>query len=254
MYTDKMYMQDYFYEGNNGKLVFFIHGIYSCPAMFEMFYPILKERGFSIYAILLEGHGNELRKLAKVKYKDWDKQINDMLKDLSKKYEKVYVVGHSMGGLLALDTKEEYIYKRILIAPALRVKVSWRYIRLGIVMNNLKVKDEYTNSNRKLIGVFFPKRIFKRLLTVLCFWQLFKLIYYTDINLKNIKKPIMIVQSYNDECVTPRGPKRIINNIGSKEKKLIWLKKSYHGVFEPNEEGLMVNKVMSFIEDNENEK
>jgi len=254
MFIDNMYMQDFYYKGTNNKLIFFIHGIYSCPAQFNMFYPILKDKGYSIYATLLEGHGNELRKLSKVKYNDWMKQINDLLEKMSNEYQEIYVIGHSMGGLLALDTDDIYLSKRVLIAPALRVKLSWRYIKMGLVVDNLKVKDEYTVSNRRVIGVFFPKQLLKRLLAVFCFWQLFKLMYYTDINLFNIKKPILIIQSRSDECVSTNAPKRIMNHIGSSERRMIWLKKSFHGVFEKSEEKMMVNQVLEFLErGNQNE-
>ncbi len=253
MFVDNIYSQEYFYEGNNHQLIFFIHGLYASPAQFEKFYPVLKAKGYSIYTILLEGHGKELRELAKVKYTEWVKQIDDRLKERFKQYEAIFLVGHSMGGILAIDTNDDYITKRILIAPAIRVKFTWQFFHLGLVINNDKVQDTYTNSSRKILGVVFPLGFFKKLIALFCFWQLFKLIHYTNINLKKIHKPILVMQSYRDECVREKGPKTIIEHIASTEKEIVWYKSSLHAVFDPYEEQMMVKEIIKFIKGEKNE-
>lgn len=249
-HADQMFMKDYTHEGTNEKIVVFIHGIYSCPAQFEMFYPLLKDKGYSIYALLLQGHGNDLSKLIRVNYRDWEQQVDHLLHDLSKKYDNIYVIGHSMGGLLSLDTKDEYLTKRILIAPAVCVKMTWRYLRLGILINNQKIKDSFIEDSRRRCGVIFPKSMIKKIMMIFSFWQLLRLKHYVHIKLKHIHKPLLIIQSYNDECVKTTTAKRIIRNVSSEEKYVLWLKQSHHGLFEPKEEQLMLKKVFEFIEEN----
>ncbi|HEY8364114.1 MAG TPA: alpha/beta hydrolase, partial [Haloplasmataceae bacterium] len=141
------------------------------------------------------------------------------------------------------------IKKRILLAPALRVKLTRRYIWLGLNINKDKLKDKYLIENQKLISVEFPKSNIKKIWWFSkCFWQLFKLIKYTNKNLSNINKPLLIIQSYKDECVTSKAPNIVMKMTKSNDKRIVWLKKSYHAVLDENDKQLIIKLMIDFIE------
>lgn len=249
MTANPIYLQDYKYKGTNDKLVFFIHGIFSSPAIFEVFYPMLKEKGYSIYALLLKGHGKDLKTVVKVSYKEWITQINDLLKKLSQEYKEIIVVGHSMGGLLALNTLDSYTSKRILLAPSYSIKITLRIIKLILCAHKIKCKDNYVTANQKNFSVIFPKSIIKKSIGLKSYWQMIKLIFYIKPKIKLINKPILIIQSRNDECISPKNPYSILKRIKNGNKRVKWLHKSYHAVYDEDEKSLLIEEVLNFIEE-----
>jgi carboxylesterase len=248
--ADAIYLQDYIHKGNNGKVVLFVHGIFSSPQQFKAFYQPLCKLDYSVYAILLKGHGKDLKTLSKTKYYEWINQIENLLIDFKKNYQEVFIIGHSMGGLLALGDYDALVSKRIVIAPSICIKVTWRYFKLGLLVDKKNVKDKYVSQYQSVLGITFPSSIFKKILVLPCFWQLFKVISYAKKNLIKISKPILTIQSKNDECIRRKGPKKIINNVNSHQKEILWLNKSFHAVFDTEEEIFMISKVIEFIESN----
>lgn len=88
-----------------------LHGYGDCKEKLLGFSQKLSEKGFLTITIDLRGHG-ENSNILSVKMLD---DVNFLL-EYSKKYGKTAVVGHSMGGRIALLSKAEY---KIGLAPAL---------------------------------------------------------------------------------------------------------------------------------------
>ena len=75
-------------------------------------------RCFDVYQFTLPGHDKSLRK---VKYQEWIKKSEEKIEWLIKNgYNNIYLIGHSMGGVIAtyLATKYKQIKKLVLAAPA----------------------------------------------------------------------------------------------------------------------------------------
>lgn len=248
MKANDIYLQNYIHEGSNEALVFFIHGIFSSPAVFDIFYPMLKEKGYSFYAVILKGHGKDLKSITKIKYQEWIEQINTLLKQFSKKYKKIYIVGHSMGALLALTALDQYTTKRILIAPSYYLKLTLQFIKLCLFVHKSNTKDDYLKKNQKTFCIEFPQCLLKKTIAIKSLWQLFKLILFTKTKLKKIDKPIYIIQSKNDECVSRKCPHKILKHIKNKNKGVFWIEKSYHAAYDETEVNLLKQKFIEYIE------
>lgn len=247
MKADIIYLKDFIHEGSNQELVLFIHGIFSSPAVFDLFYPILKEQGYSIYAVVLKGHGKDLKSITRVKYQEWIEQINTLLKQLSNKYKKIHVVGHSMGALLALTSSDHLVTKRILIAPSYCLKLTFQFIKLCLFAHRPNSKDNYIKGNQKRFCITFPKSIFKKAIALKSLWELFKLKLYTKSIIKKIDKPTYIIQSKSDECVSLRCPNKILKQINNINKEVFWIDKSYHAVYDETEVTLLTKKFIEYI-------
>ena len=73
---------------------------------------------YDVYQYTLPGHS---KNLSKVKYQDWIKKSEDMMNFLiDNGYKSIYVIGHSMGGVIAcyLASKYKEVRKLVLCAPA----------------------------------------------------------------------------------------------------------------------------------------
>lgn len=107
------------------KVVLMIHGITGSPAHFKDLMPAVPE-DWSIYNILLDGHGGDVADFGATSMKKWKKQVADVLAGLMESYEKIVIVAHSMGTLFALEAAAKYPQKvagLFLLAVPLRVRV-----------------------------------------------------------------------------------------------------------------------------------
>ena len=108
-------------EGDPDSCIFMIHGFTgSAPELYPLA-KLLNERGYSVKAIRLPGHGtSSLKELRNASPKDWIDAVNKQYEETCKKYRKVYVFGYSMGGSLAIIlTKTHNVDGLILCEPAL---------------------------------------------------------------------------------------------------------------------------------------
>ncbi len=80
----------------------FIHGIVGTPAHFKDLLPVIPE-DWSVYNILLDGHGQGVEEFAHTSMEKWKSQVSTVLTELLATHERVFIVAHSMGTLLAIE-------------------------------------------------------------------------------------------------------------------------------------------------------
>ena len=82
--------------------VLLIHGILGTPDHFRDLVPLVPD-DWSVYNLLLDGHGGEVKDFSHTSMKKWRSQVHTKLTDLRQRHEKIILVGHSMGTLFAID-------------------------------------------------------------------------------------------------------------------------------------------------------
>ena len=116
------------------KAVLMIHGITGSPAHFKELLPAVPG-DWSVYNILLDGHGGEVADFGATSMEKWKTQVAEVLADLMGKYEKIVIVAHSMGTLFALDAAGDHPQKiagLFLLAVPLRVRVPISTVEAGL--------------------------------------------------------------------------------------------------------------------------
>lgn len=83
--------------------VLMIHGIIGTPAQFRHLIPVIPE-DWSVYNILLEGHGGTVRDFSHASMADWKMQVDVQLHQLLSRHQQILIVGHSMGCLFAIQS------------------------------------------------------------------------------------------------------------------------------------------------------
>lgn len=90
-----------FYRGNHiGCLV--MHGFMASPGEVNWAGAHLAEAGYTVYVPRLTGHGINPDHMKRMRWQDWFGHVLDGYHLLNQQCEQIYLVGHSMGGLLAL--------------------------------------------------------------------------------------------------------------------------------------------------------
>jgi esterase/lipase len=128
------------------KSVLIFHGLLNSPRWMKAIEDGAFEQGYNVYNLRLsKHHENDRFALDTAKYEEWVAQSQEALALASKIGEKVVVVGHSTGGVLAQALAIENsktVDSALLIAPALRLN--------RILEKVLITADEYGVSGRHL--------------------------------------------------------------------------------------------------------
>lgn len=105
------------------KAVLMIHGIAGSPGHFEPLLPAVPE-DWSLYSILLDGHGGTVRDFSATTMKKWRSQVAQQVNDLLTQYDVLILAAHSMGTLFAIQAAidhPERIRGLLLLASPLRI-------------------------------------------------------------------------------------------------------------------------------------
>lgn len=238
--------EDIHIKNSLSDCILFIHGIFSSHIQFAKMINMFSNEGYSIYAVSLKGHGMESIHMTKIDHRIWLEQVNNTLNMLLRKYKNVYIISHSLGTLLTVNCERiNEVKKCILLSPAARPKITLQSMKLGLLLENEKLKDPFLVENRKIRGVKFKG--LKKVHAIKPLLALFKLIRLSRNKFPNIELDTLIAISKNDETVRFSSGEFVYKRISSKNKQLFKMVKSYHAVYDPEEEKELLNKCFDFI-------
>ena len=195
--------------------VLFIHGIIGTPNHFNEFVSLVPE-SFSVYNLLLDGHGKSVKDFSKTSMKKWEEQVASVVEKLSLTHEKIYIVAHSLGTLLAIDQsiKNKKVCKLFLLAVPLRLS-----IKPKVPINSLKVyfdkirSDDYEAlAAKKCYGIEKDKNPFHYIGWIPRFLELFAKIRKTRQTVNSLNTTCLVYLSGKDEMVSGKSAKFLENN------------------------------------------
>lgn len=197
-------------QPNARQAVLMIHGICGTPRRFDWLIPRFDD-SWSIYNILLDGHGSDPKAFAQTSMKKWKTQVHETLDDLSKRYDRILVMGYSMGTLLAIEALPHYpkIYALMLfnvpLCPRVHPKMIPRSLRLSRGKPNLD--DPHEAINAKETGIALTPGILPYIRWIPRFWELLCLSRYCRKHTKDICVPSFAYLGKQDELVSMRSRK-----------------------------------------------
>lgn len=194
-------------------------------------------RNFDVYQYTLPGHR---RNLSKVKSAEWIESSEKMIEWLiTKGYHKIYLIGHSMGGVIAtyLASKYKEVKKLVLAAPAFHY--------LDVKDKNLNI-PESLKMIPKVVKTYGGDEIVSRMLklNINAIGEFMTLIKdYYDFP-KDVNCPTLILQGNNDNLVPLSSSKYVYESIKSKKKDIIYIDDLTHDVFKNEKTYRIVEKFL----------
>jgi acylglycerol lipase len=218
------------------KVVVCIHGLGGCSGCFKRIGLSLASTGIDVWGFDLRGFGNSKEPgTPRGDTKDFKRHMQDIDEAVRtirsrSNYQKLYVLGHSLGGLYTLwygATYPESVNGLILAAPSVENKpimtpedqAKFKLFAATAPETILKTrKNALVNRTEELaeylpVAEGFSVRYFIGLGGVLMRDKILS-------NASNNKKPTLILQGDADEEALPIGAKRLFDGIAAEDKKL----------------------------------
>ena len=211
--------------GSHGVLL--VHGFTGLPAELLLMGQFLNAKGFTVLGVRLAGHGTTAEDMSHTTAEDWFDSVRDGYALLTGAAKKISVIGHSMGGLLALMlAMEEDIERVITLAAPI-------FISEELNIRLLPPREEvagvfYPKARRKLKNVPAAVNNTYRKMPLVCVHELLDVIAKVKINLAAVTSPTLIMHSDNDKTADPKSAQYIFEHLGGDKNRICRLKKSGH--------------------------
>jgi len=240
-------------KGANGRAVLVLHGFGSNPEEVSLIADYFKKKNFTVSQPFLLGH-DDYSKIGDYSPKDWLEQGRREVRKLLDDAEKIFIIGVSFGGDLALSLAAEFKEKIkgvvTLEAPIFfRKKYSFllSFVQPFFQLLGVKIVRKRRWWHRKNYQPeldkcpFFPVRAMGRLYRYMS--------NEVRHEICSIVSPVFAVQAADSDLINPRSAKYIIDNVRSEKKEVYYLDTDNHDLNLLDEKGkiLMLEKIYRFI-------
>jgi carboxylesterase len=231
--------EELYHQGNEiGVLV--LHGFTGTTQSVKPVYNVIKDKGYTVYAPRLKGHGTHHEDMEKSTKEDWLSSAQEGYEKLTEACERIFVTGLSMGGTLALHLGTQYqnIAGIIPINPA-------------IDMPHLKQQSETEARFLTGIGSDIKKEGVHELAyektPVASIRELTALMEKVKNKLHQVTSPLLLLSSKTDNVVPPHNSQYVFSNVESKQKEMVTLPNSFHVATLDHDQGFLCEKIVKFI-------
>lgn len=231
----------YWPGGSNGILL--LHGFTATSVEIRPLAQAFHQAGFSVAGPLLPGHGTTPDDLNAQRWENWVAAADQAYQLLASNCDRVFVTGESLGGLLTLYLASQHpeIQGVLLFAPALIVKNLWRTWFARFFVSNMPKKPDSGPPNP------LPWQGYT-VIPVKGAYQLWLFQKQVGKRLHLVTQPALIFQGRIDRTILPESSQIVFENIGSKQKELVWLDQSGHCVVLAPEYERVIAQSRTFVE------
>jgi len=232
---------------NVGALL--IHGFTASPHELKELGHYLQKQGITVYAPLLSGHGTIPEQMLSIKYETWIHDVEKALTVLEGSCDEIYLVGSSFGGNLAFLVGEKQ--KKVKGIIALATPFIFRREKVGkLVLSGLRhIKLFQKKRYPKRVQNIYAKgqRVAYTQVPLSSLVQLLKVVKNSREVLPEITKPVLLIQSTDDNVVSEESVNQVITRIRSQKKKVVWIPHSIHVFILDEKRHAAFHEINSFI-------
>lgn len=228
--------------------VLLIHGFTGSPPEMRLVGQYLHERGLTVSAPLLPGHGTTVDDLNRCRWSDWTSHAQDALKELRRSCETVFVGGLSMGSLVAihLAVHDSLLSGAVLYASPVLVR-DWR-AHATPLLKYLKPRFRKPGKSRLTDPSAEQHLWHYDEYPLYGAHELLKLARRARRLLAKVTCPLLVIQTALDHHVHPRSGRYIMERAASADKELITLHDSGHALTVDAEWERVAKKTYQFVQ------
>ncbi len=185
---------------------------------------------FDVYRFALPGYENFT--FCRATKEDWIAAAEKRVKMLIENgYQDIYVIGHSMGAIIACILAEKYhnIKKLVLEAPAFKYNKGLNIKHIGHFGEGY-LKSDISRLSLKAVRQFQ------------------KLVKENGNIPSKVNIPTLIIQGLEDRLVSPESAKYVYDNLASTHKYLLIIEKMSHAVYNYSKKDQLFVMVREFLD------
>lgn len=232
--------------GSAGVLLF--HGFTGSPPEMRLVADYLNQRGLTVSAPLLPGHGTTLEDLKRRRWQELADHAAQSLAELQDRCQTVFVGGLSLGAALALylSAHHDDVAGALTYSPPLQI-TDWRVHLLPIVKHFLRA---FPKGKEFFADPTAEARLWSYdAYPVAATTEVMKLSAEVITLLPRVSCPLLIVYSTKDPSVGQKGVQLLYDQVSSTDKEMLTLKESGHVVTVDAEWEAVAEKSYRFIND-----
>lgn len=202
-------------QGSNTVIVM-IHGIIGTPDHFKDMIPLVPD-DWSVYNLLLDGHGKQVRDFSASSMTRWKQQVASLMDQLSKQYPRIIIAAHSMGTLFAIQAAlahPERVEGLFLMGSCLRVGLKPLALSnaFKVSMGLVRPDDAPALAAFHACSIAPDKHLWRYLGWLPRYWELLWEIRRVRPLVRQVSVPCWVFQSRHDEMVSVRAAKCFADN------------------------------------------
>ena len=244
----------YFEASNSNTCIIAIHGFSAAPKEMEKLALFLNSKDLNVFTPRLDGHGTIPEDLKNKSWQDWYNSISRSITIATLKYEKVFIIGFSTGGLLGLLSTKKH-YKEFSGLVCINAALHLNDVRIKTLLpaisfwndlvkafNEEKYQKEYIDNTPQNPDINYDKHYIESI------EQLNLLMKKIRKSLPKIQKPILIIQAKDDPVVNPTSAYEIFNKIKSHNKSLKIIDSANHVIVTQKNTKELFDFIYDFID------
>lgn len=228
--------------------VYIIHGFSSTTYETKQLAQFLGNNGYYTITKNLPGHGTTAEECNRIKYTDWLHHIKEDIAILASKSKKIFIIGCSMGGVLALYAASIFPINACIVGgTVLKFKnqftIDFANRILCRLIKTRKKKDRIKKEFRDSIKFYGYEEY-----PLIALNEFRKLNIYMLNKIKAITCPSLIIHSRADALSSPKNVDIIYNKINSNDKKKLIVNNAHHNLFDSNpDQEFIFNEILAFL-------
>ncbi len=225
-----------------------IHGLngnrQDLTEMEEMF----QRHGLLTYNMLLPGHGTHVRDLMSLSWSDWERAVRHELVAFKSHCDRIFLVGHCLGGALALHTAAHTEVAGVIsmcsplhMYPVIKLGVSaLRHMVPALPTIREDVRDPHARRG-------YTRDVYRW--TALSPAQsLIQFLPQLQAELPQITAPVLVMASQHDHVIPASDGRKIYALLGSQQKELLIVRRSYHVIMKDYDCAEVFSRAVAFIQ------
>lgn len=220
-----------------------IHGFAGTPEEIGDIERHLKKKNWLVYCPELPGHDGTREGLKSTTYKHWLYKAKVALEELLERCEKVYLIGFSMGGMIASYLASQHSIDRLVLISSAAYYINPKQMVQDVTGWFLEgIRGELDNDEH---FQFYREKIMRTPMVATI--EFARMIRKLRPHLDDITVPTLVIQGENDGLVPYKSAEYIYEHIQSEEKELFFFPKAKHYIWFGDQKKDLLNEIDNFL-------
>ncbi len=242
--------EPFFFPGNRiGCLL--VHGFTGTPYEMRELGTRLAARGYTVLGPALAGHATSLEEMARTRWQDWYGTVTTAYDQLREECDAVVPIGLSLGALLSLHlAAHRPVNAVVAVSPPFGVHnpLIPLFRTFPFLFNFIPLVKKNPSENDTQDPSVAPRHPEYDATPTACAASLiFDLFPHLRGDLRDIRAPLLLIQSRNDRVIPPDSITLYNAQVGSTVKQVVWVERSGHLVLEDFEKEKAFACIIDFL-------